>query len=162
MLGLLRNNACEFSSARLGLLGSLFNQECSCPCQHWTPPGNHKIHALSRGKNPTTINTSNGRQNQKGTLGEIRAIRSKSSVCTASNKASIMLCSLQDSCAVSPHHIPFSFCNPTSGRCHLLIELSHNQPMGAFHKGQNRYLRIWDLKPGALIQLLYHSFVTGR
>lgn len=153
MLGLLRNNACEFSSARLALLGSLFNQECSCPCQHWTPPGNHKIHTLSRRKCPTTLNTSN-RQNQKGTLGEIGAIRSRSHVCVASSKASITLCSLQDSCAVSPHHIPFSFCNPTSGRCHLLIELPPNRPMGVFCKGQNRSLRIWDLKPGTLIQFL--------
>ena len=170
MLGLLRNNACEFSSTRLGLLGSLFNQECSCPCQRRTLLAKHEICSLTGRENSALLNTFNSRRKSRQWLRvKSGAIGSKSNISIAFNKASTMLCSLKNSLTVSPHQISFSFFDPFSGRHYHLIALSHNWPsntenkklcgllqlvVGAFHRRGKRSLRIGDFKPGVLLQSL--------
>lgn len=169
MLGLLRNNACEFSSARLGLLGSLFNQECSRPCQRRTLLAKHKICSLTGRENSAVLNTFNSRHKSRKSLWvKSGAIGSKSNISIAFNKASTMLCSLKNSLTVSPHQISFSFFDPFSGRRYYLIELSHNWPsntenkkqcgllelvVGAFHRRGKISLRIGDFKPGVLLHM---------
>lgn len=167
MLGLLRNNAREFNGTRRGLLGSLFNQERSRPCQCRTPPAKHWVCSLTGRENSALLNTSNHRYRSrkwlwvKSGLLEVKAASLWHSIRPALHFApsGILLLVL---------HIRFLF--PFFiflGED--VIELSHiwssdveykklcgllELVVDAFQRRGRRPLRTEDFKPGVSLQLL--------